>query len=214
MRRAIPLAKIVLWMIIVCTILSVLLSLLMILVIESGKSEPTPSIFIQQFLERDQPWRAVWRFDRFGDGLVRRRRPLDDSQAGALPACPPHSRGNCFSSLCGREFPYRSFEAVWNLAICADCHGGKQSSDDYRANDPPVTFWRHCQVRGNRLHESVRSRQLLARSRGTISEVKRTGSRTICKPLRKSTQPLCPARRRSRASRAGLKLGLKVSAAM
>ncbi len=53
MRRAIPLAKIVLWMIIVCTILSVLLSLLMILVIESGKSEPTPSIFIQQFLERE-----------------------------------------------------------------------------------------------------------------------------------------------------------------
>ena len=53
MWRAIPLAKIVLWMTIVCTAFSVLLSLLMILVVESEKSEPTPSIFIQQFLERE-----------------------------------------------------------------------------------------------------------------------------------------------------------------
>ncbi|MCY3780680.1 MAG: hypothetical protein OXG78_10260 [Chloroflexi bacterium] len=53
MRRAISLAKMVLLMIIVCTILSVLLSLLMVLVIESEKTEPTPTIFIEQFLERE-----------------------------------------------------------------------------------------------------------------------------------------------------------------
>ncbi len=53
MWRAISLAKMVLLMIIVCTILSVLLTLLMVLVIESEKTEPTPTIFIEQFLERE-----------------------------------------------------------------------------------------------------------------------------------------------------------------
>ena len=53
MWRAIPLAKIVLGMIIVCTVFSVLLSLLMVLIIESEKTEPTPTIFIEQFLERE-----------------------------------------------------------------------------------------------------------------------------------------------------------------
>lgn len=54
---------------------------------------------------------------------------------------------------------------------------------------------------------------LLARSRGTIPEVQRTANPTIPKPIIKVTQPLA-ARRRSRASRAGAKLGLKVSADM
>jgi len=53
MWRAIPLAKIFLAMIIVCVAFGVLLSLLKVYIIESEKTEPTPTIFIEQFLERE-----------------------------------------------------------------------------------------------------------------------------------------------------------------
>lgn len=53
MPRAIPLAKIVLWMIIVYTVMSVLLAFLWVYVVESEKPESTPPVFIRQFLEKE-----------------------------------------------------------------------------------------------------------------------------------------------------------------
>ncbi len=53
MRRAIPLAKIVLWMTVVSTILSVLLGLLWVYVVESEKPKPTHTVLILRFLDKE-----------------------------------------------------------------------------------------------------------------------------------------------------------------
>ena len=53
MSRAISLAKIVLWMIAVYTICTVLLSLLWVYVVESEKPEPTRTVMILRFLEKE-----------------------------------------------------------------------------------------------------------------------------------------------------------------
>ena len=53
MSRAISLAKIVLWMIAVYTICSALLSLLWVYVVESEKPEPTHTVMIMRFLEKE-----------------------------------------------------------------------------------------------------------------------------------------------------------------
>ena len=53
MQRLIPLGKVVLWMVMVYTVASVLLSLLYVYVNEADKPEPTPTVFITQFLEKE-----------------------------------------------------------------------------------------------------------------------------------------------------------------
>ena len=53
MSRVTSLAKIVLWMIAVYTICTVVLSLLWVYIVEAEKPEPTPPVFITQFLDRE-----------------------------------------------------------------------------------------------------------------------------------------------------------------
>ena len=168
MSRAIPLAKIVMWMIVVYTACSVLLSLLWVYVVESEKPEPTQTPLIMRYLDKEinhgvlsgvLTGLAMALYAAVDRWTIRR---LAYFRAALLAVA-----AIVALLYVGGSFHIAYVQLFMSFAVSCDCVRGKVSDENCRANHRRYAVRHNCQVYSCWLHDFVRSGNLLAPSLGT-----------------------------------------------